>query len=136
MDFTIAKLFPAKGQQCQVEQTPLLPFLPISSKKLFPKSCWSGEGGRGRIGPALGPEGPEAAPSARMRVQRTYKLWEHISSLKEAELHKMKRRVIPTDDFELPLTLQFQELYTFFLHLSWIFSNKTDNMLRPSVLLI
>lgn len=39
MDFTIAKLFPAKGQQCQVEQTSLLPFLPISSKKLFPRAA-------------------------------------------------------------------------------------------------
>lgn len=102
MDFTIAKLFLAEDQQCQVEQSPLLPFPPISSKKLFPRSCWSGEGGRGRIGPALGPEGPEAAPSPRMRVQRMWKLWEESSGVKEAELYKMKRCVIPTMTLNFP----------------------------------
>lgn len=38
---------------------------------------------------------------------------EDISRLKEAKSHKMKRCVIPTDDFELPLAGQFQQLHTF-----------------------
>lgn len=82
-------------------------FHPLSSKKLFPRSCKSTIRG-GKTVPVLGPEGPEGTPRVGLWIQGAHKHQEHVSRLKETELHEIKwqtKRVIPIDGFELPPTL-------------------------------